>query len=255
MDDSLLKRERYWKTIFSEAAHKYESDDQISLWTEQGLYRRVEACLRILEKHLTGVERILDAGCGPGTYCRILAERGYSVVGLDYSEPGIRKAIEKSEGKHIRYSIGDIYSLPFKDSSFDTVICVGAFQYITNEEEAVIELRRILRNKPGLLVLITLNSLSVKALYDKIATSLFRNNKGENSRSVYSRKYNPFKFESLLKQKGFKRVRFQGVYILPKYARFLEGVFDKLNTKFSIPFLMAAHAFVIVASIGEGREQ
>lgn len=170
MNDKSLNREKYWKSVFSEAAQKYESDDQISLWTEHGLYRRIELCFRILDKHLNGSERILDVGCGPGPYCRILAERGYSVVGLDYSESVLRQG-----------------------------------------------------------------SRSERPLW------------------FNRRRYNPFKLRHLLQQHGFRNIQFQGVYIFPKYARFLERLFDRLDTKFGIRFLIAAQAFVIVASIGEER--
>ena len=39
--------------------------------------------------------RWLDAGCGAGTYTRILRGRGLEVVGTDYSLPTLRKAMQR----------------------------------------------------------------------------------------------------------------------------------------------------------------
>ena len=255
-DDTSVKRERYWKTVFDESAQRYESYNQIIQASKQGAVHRVEICLRIVDKYLNGSQKILDVGCGSGVLCRILAQRGYSVIGLDYSEPMIRKAVEECEGQNILYGVGEICLLPIRTGAVDVAVCIGVLQCIDREKEAVSELKRVLQNESGFLVLMTLNSLSVKTLYEK-AIRLFLSLRGRNGklpRWYNVRRYNPLKLTALLKQNGFRDVRFEGVYIMPKYARFLGWLFDKLDTRFGIQFLIAAQAFVMTGRMNEGKE-
>ncbi|HOJ15222.1 MAG TPA: class I SAM-dependent methyltransferase, partial [Deltaproteobacteria bacterium] len=48
----------------------------------------------ISELNLTGNERILDLGCGPGLYTKRLSDAGYDVTGMDYSRRSIAYAKE-----------------------------------------------------------------------------------------------------------------------------------------------------------------
>src|SRR5207237_423577 len=56
----------------------------------------------------------LDVGCGAGTYTRWLSDQGLQVVGLDYSQPTLKKARQRmSPG--IPLCAGDATRLPFAD--------------------------------------------------------------------------------------------------------------------------------------------
>ena len=67
--------------------------------------------------------RILDVGTG--FLALILAELGHEVVGLDISDGMLSVARKKAEqrGLRIQFKLGDAENLPFKDDSFDAVIC------------------------------------------------------------------------------------------------------------------------------------
>ena len=70
--------------------------------------------------------RLLDAGCGTGTYSIALAERRFSVTGIDASLDLITQARKKSikVGIRLEFVIGDILRLP-QDLSVDAVLCRG----------------------------------------------------------------------------------------------------------------------------------
>ncbi len=73
----------------------------------------------------TGSE-VLDVACGSGETACFLTERcGARVVGLDRSQPMLRRAQQKarSRGSQIEIQKGDAHRLPFPDASFDAVIC------------------------------------------------------------------------------------------------------------------------------------
>jgi SAM-dependent methyltransferase len=62
--------------------------------------------------------RILDLGCGPGLYCRELALRGHSCVGVDYAPASIRHAREITQGLPCTFIFDDLRKADF-GSGFD----------------------------------------------------------------------------------------------------------------------------------------
>ena len=55
-------------------------------------------------------EIVLDLACGTGSLTRILADRGYSLIGLDYSPEMLSQAMEKSGGEilYLQQSLGEL---------------------------------------------------------------------------------------------------------------------------------------------------
>jgi len=76
-------------------------------------------------------ERVLDAGCGYGRIAIPLATRGYRVTGLDLSELLLHNAREAAlvQGVRLPLAVGSMARLPFRDSSFDAVICLWSAYY------------------------------------------------------------------------------------------------------------------------------
>jgi SAM-dependent methyltransferase len=76
-------------------------------------------------------ERVLDAGCGYGRIAIPLVARGYRVIGLDLSEPLLHSAREAAlvQGVVLPLAAGSMARLPFRDSSFDAVICLWSAYY------------------------------------------------------------------------------------------------------------------------------
>jgi len=50
------------------------------------------------------------------------------------------------QGEHIDYNY-DVHDMPFEDASFDAVVCVSVLEHVTHPQDAIAELRRVL--KPG----------------------------------------------------------------------------------------------------------
>ena len=68
--------------------------------------------------------RILDIGTGPGFFPVILAEAGYKVDAVDYTEGMLEKAKENAGElcKNIHFQRMDAQKLEFADNTFDIVI-------------------------------------------------------------------------------------------------------------------------------------
>lgn len=98
--------------------------------------------------------RVLDLGCGPGHLTAELAgdvgAQGH-VVGLD-RQPSMIEAARHRAGSgagHARrdFVLGSATALPLDDASCDGVVAVQVLEYVPELEQAVAELRRVLR--PG----------------------------------------------------------------------------------------------------------
>lgn len=82
----------------------------------------------------------------------MLAERGANAIGLDYSQ-GMLETARKEPKLEGRLSRGDAGRLPFKDASFDKLVCTNSFHHYPDHFKALCEMRRVL--KPGgLMVLV-----------------------------------------------------------------------------------------------------
>mgnify|MGYP000990092717 CR=1 FL=1 len=79
----------------------------------------------ILEQTDISQMKILDLGCGPGLYAERLAQRGHSIIGVDYSENSIQYATKQAKEKKlgIEYFTKNYLDLDF-DNQFDLVILI-----------------------------------------------------------------------------------------------------------------------------------
>jgi len=96
---------------------------------------------------------ILDLGCGEGYFARNLKKRGAGTIhAMDISEEMVSRAAQQEEANPmgIAYSTGNANDLGrFSDASFDLVVAVFLFNYLTTQEslETMTEVFRVLR--PG----------------------------------------------------------------------------------------------------------
>ena len=102
-------------------------------------------------------DRILDIGCGSGRHtCAAYGLKEVIVTGADIDIRDVAEAKNRLMyhdrlGVHgngqWNLSIADITCLPFKNNSFDMIICSEVMEHIANEAKAAKELARVL--KPG----------------------------------------------------------------------------------------------------------
>src|SRR4051812_26754737 len=75
-------------------------------------------------------EKVLDIACGQGAFCRLLAEKGAKVTGVDAAVELIRLARERSDPS-VEYVVGDARKLDFLAAgNFSAVTCILAIQNI-----------------------------------------------------------------------------------------------------------------------------
>lgn len=91
--------------------------------------------------------RVLEYGCGTGSYAFELAANGADVVGIDISEVAIRMAAERARAQGLpRASFVEMNAetMTFPDASFDLVCGTGILHHL-DMERAVRELCRVMK--------------------------------------------------------------------------------------------------------------
>jgi SAM-dependent methyltransferase len=109
--------------------------------------------------NLRSGERVLEVGCGGGFYAseaaRCVGSEG-GVCAIDISEDQIQVARERCrEFPWVQCNIEDVTSLPYEDSEFDACYGVQVLEYLSNLEQALRELHRVLRPGGRILILAT----------------------------------------------------------------------------------------------------
>ena len=71
---------------------------------------------------------VLDAGCGEGYYTGALAQKGFSMLGVDLSKKGILHAAKAAKREQLSafFAVAGVFELPVADASLDAVISLFA---------------------------------------------------------------------------------------------------------------------------------
>lgn len=137
-------RKRVFSDRVTEWAASY-SDLEPRSTGGQTLLSRLRFALEMLEAGAPPASKVLDVGCATGATAAEIMRRGYDVWGLDIAEPMIGYARDRLGSPH--FQVGDIEDMPFRNDSFDAVVCLGVIEYLDTDERALHEVWRVL--KPG----------------------------------------------------------------------------------------------------------
>jgi len=175
---------------------------------------------------------ILDAGCGEGFLVekfRSLGYKNFSGIDKNYSSKYVRK--------------GEISRLPYNNKSFDVVLCLDSLQYLSfkNQEKAINEFRRVLKEKGTLIV--TIPNLK------HFAARLYRLIKGKwkptDSKTFPIGDRAAGEYVNMLRENGFKIMERRGWFptyfiicslLIKKFPDKLVWLYNLINT-FAIPGL------------------
>ena len=104
-------------------------------------------------------KNVLDLGCGSGLYTRYLTELGINPVALDISKETTKLARDYVGKNDLKFCCGTSVGLPFKDGSFDLVLCIETLSHIKREDQllALEEIYRIIKEN-GVFIMSVHNS-------------------------------------------------------------------------------------------------
>jgi demethylmenaquinone methyltransferase / 2-methoxy-6-polyprenyl-1,4-benzoquinol methylase len=136
------------RSMFDRIAGRYDTMNSVM---SAGLHHRWRARAADLTRLQPG-QSALDVCCGTGDLALELKRRvgpQGDVVGLDFSEPMLELAREKSRrlGSEVDYRHGNALELPFEDGSFDAATVGFGVRNLVDLRGGVAEMTRVVR--PG----------------------------------------------------------------------------------------------------------
>jgi ubiquinone/menaquinone biosynthesis C-methylase UbiE len=137
--DSRLTSEREFHNV----AFATNARDQVNKFysvTKQSKRHYAEA----IKRQVSG-KRVLEYGCGPGSYSFSLAALGAEVVGIDISDTAIEQANQAARNLNLNigFQLMNAEKLTFPDKSFDLVCGSGILHHL-DLKQAAQEISRIL---------------------------------------------------------------------------------------------------------------
>jgi SAM-dependent methyltransferase len=235
--------EDQWRARFKEFAELRDDEAGIAGWTATGLDARVRRFLGLWKPGGRG-SLWLDAGCGAGTYTRIVLQHGQRAIGVDYSLPTLRKAVDRNlEGA--TFAVADVRRLPFRHEEFDGVLCFGVTQALADSEPAVRELAKLVKTG-GQLWIDALNGWCVIHAIAEIRRRILR-------RPSHLRYESPRRIRRLFNLCGFADVQLHWMPIMPSRSYRLQKLIESrpiawIFRRIPLVGLIGSHGFIVHAT-------
>jgi SAM-dependent methyltransferase len=104
---------------------------------------------------IVGGRRVLDLGSGEGFGAAILAQEASEVVGVDIDNAAVEHSQQGYADASLTFTQGSVTDLSmFEPQSFDAVVAFEVIEHVTEHEEVLAEIRRVL-NTEGILIMST----------------------------------------------------------------------------------------------------
>ena len=121
----------------------------------------------IIERYLPQKGRLLDIGCGPGTFLQIAKVRGWDVQGIEFNT----WCIENTRKMNICVHDKPLKNSGFPEKFFKCVTLWTVLEHIMNPSELLSDIFKILSPGGILLILVpNLDSLANRILHEKSTT-------------------------------------------------------------------------------------
>lgn len=133
---------------------------------DMSLKRRAK---RIVEElNPSSGEQIVDLGCGTGYYLFLLSSLSLKLhlTGFDNDIKAIGEAKTLLKSRNIKFIVGNLHKMPFKDASFDKAVASEVLEHVRSDALALKEIFRVL--KPGGVLVISAPSINYPFLWDPI---------------------------------------------------------------------------------------
>lgn len=146
MSERLEEIRRYWNMRAEgyTLSNREELNGESRVWWEKKLHCVLDG---------KGYRKVLDIGCGPGFFSVLLAQMGYEVTAVDYTENMLVEAAKNARtyGVQIAFQRMDAQKLVFADGSFDFVISRNVLWNLENPVQAYKEWIRVLKTGGSLM--------------------------------------------------------------------------------------------------------
>ncbi len=150
-----LEHARKVREMFSRISPKY---DFLNHFLSVNIDKRWRKLVRLSLDEILNDENavILDVACGTGDLSiELQKDSTAKVIGTDFCRPMLAIANDKNidQPKSIPYVEGDAMKLPFRDESFDALTIAFGLRNLSNWEDGLGELNRVLKKNGKIVVL------------------------------------------------------------------------------------------------------
>jgi len=129
-------------------ASAYRRHHEKNLRTRVSTARERMLVARALDR-LASTATLLDVACGTGRFWPVVDRRARTVVALDNSQAMLKEAIAYGAANANRQAVcASAFALPFRDHSFDAVLCMRFLHHFAHREDriaALTDIRRVAR--------------------------------------------------------------------------------------------------------------
>jgi len=152
------------RTFFNNAAQNWESEHRQE--KEKNKLSRLIPYFTV-----NAGDRVLDAGCGTGRlipYLKKSAGSSGRVVEMDFAKKMLDMAKGKYRHSEIFFVQSDARLMPFKENSFDVVICFALLPHVPDKQMTLREFKRILKPNKSLIVAHTMSREELNRFHKKV---------------------------------------------------------------------------------------
>lgn len=202
---------------------------------EKKRYPLLKWYLKLLKRHHSNFERILDLGCAYGDFLSLCDKLKIETYGIDISDYALRKAAEHTKAKLAKCDISR-ESLPYREEFFDVVTCFDLVEHMEREDFYFKEINRVLK-RGGTLFIITPNKewIMKKFIPDRDPTHI----------NLHNSKY----WKRKLREVGFRNIKIKYclVYGLPPSEKIQRVLRVAWIRPFFFPSSLLGQAIFILA--------
>ena len=178
----------------------------------------------VVKPYFKGTEKVLDFGCGPGSFLAVLAPYCREITGVDIAKNFVfccQQTIEhlgvtNAQTQHIQPG-----RLPFEDQSFDVIMLVDVLHHLDNISYVMAELTRVLVQN-GRFIILEPNKLNPAMflfhLFDRHEWGLLR----LGTPRIYQKILSPYLH--------IEKIEFNGIVIGPE-SKLWDAMSDMMNDK------------------------
>ena len=129
---------KYRKNFWDKCAKHYDR----FLNRDAAAYEQLAEWLRPVVRH----KAVLELAAGTGQLAKQLVSAAGSIEATDASAAMIARARQENDSAKLHFSVQDMFCLPYADASFDVVIVSNALHVVPHPEQALREIRRVLKD-------------------------------------------------------------------------------------------------------------
>ena len=175
-----------------------------------GRWSRLFSAAALNAAAVATAQTVLDVATGTGDSALLAKTETANIatiIGVDISLPMLQVAARKCSTRGLKFVAADATRLPFRDSTFDAVLCQFGLMFFPNRILGLRELRRVLRSS-GRVALTVWGPPDRAPFAGLVAVALGRRMPTERDELLLPFALaNPAEVESILLKAGFRNVR------------------------------------------------